>query len=410
MSFKFLLKLCLLCSTAFCFQFKKDCVSKRHFETDRIATSWDIRVWAPRENTDARILTLVSQNEARSSLRKIDITRTEVHTLFIQGSHRAKNTSSIPGDGFPPGWREFRVTSDSRFKVWATGVEAPLVDVEDDVGAERVVVRGSNVTINCREPIVIWNVTEDRETAVPLGGPGRYDLAVFSRSPSSPVVTLGDRTRVLSWDPDLNMVTTFASQPRALPAFVQHNFTIECSQAENHFRCDVLAGQNETLVGSASLPDEIDELSIHGNQAENFIVILRDITSEEATAGDSNSSLEEADGPPDDWLNEALLSYSPIVSNFLLVVVVAVLYVKNKKLKMVNEALRRQLPDIKEKIQEPSVWRYLFWEFLNLFKNGRRRRSGISQPPKIPEKNPLNPSDEGRDEGAAKDYCGGDAD
>ncbi|XP_063592807.1 uncharacterized protein LOC134769943 isoform X2 [Penaeus indicus] len=394
MSFKFLLKLCLLCSTAFCFQFKKDCVAGRHFETDRIATSWDIRVWAPREDADARILTLVSENEARLSLRKIDITRTEVHTLFIRGSHRVKNSSSIPGDGIPPGWREFRVTSDSRFKVWVTGVEEPLVDVDDDVGAERVVVRGSNVTINCREPFFIWNVSEDQEATLPLGGPGRYDLAVFSRSPSSPVVMLGDRTRVLSWDPEFSMVTTFASEPRPLPAFVQHNFTIECSQAENHFKCDVLAGQNETLVGSASLPDEIDALSIHGSHAENFIVILRGIIYEEATAGD-NSSLEEADGPLVDWLN-GVLSYSPLVFNALLVVAVAVLYVKNKK--------------IKEKIPEPIIWRHLYWEFLNLFKNGRCRRSGISQAPKIPEKNPLNPNDEDMDEGAAIGDCGGDAD
>ncbi|XP_037791378.1 uncharacterized protein LOC119586720, partial [Penaeus monodon] len=176
MSFNFLLKLCLLCSAASCFQFKNDCVSKNHFETDRIATSWDIRVWAPREATDARILTLVAENEARSSLRKTDIARTEVRTLFIQGSRREKSSSSIPGDGIPPGWREFRVTSDSRFKVWVAGVEEPLVDVEDDVRAEKVIVRGSNVTINCREPMAIWTVSEDRETYLPLEGPGRHDL------------------------------------------------------------------------------------------------------------------------------------------------------------------------------------------------------------------------------------------
>lgn len=128
-----------------------DCVSTHDFQTDRIATSWAVRVWAPREDADARILTLVSENDAGPSLRKIDFTRTELHALFGQGSHREKNSSLLPGDGISPGWAEFRVTSDSRFKVWVAGVAEPLVDVEDDVQAERVFVKGSNVTINCRE-------------------------------------------------------------------------------------------------------------------------------------------------------------------------------------------------------------------------------------------------------------------
>lgn len=94
---------------------------------------------------------------------------------------------------------------------------------------------------------IIWNVSEDREAALPVDCPGRYDLAVFSRSPSSPVVTLGNWTGVLSWDPEANMVTTFTSEPRALPAFIQHNFTVECSQAENHFRCDLLVNNIRIL-------------------------------------------------------------------------------------------------------------------------------------------------------------------
>ncbi|XP_027209171.2 uncharacterized protein [Penaeus vannamei] len=407
MSLKFLFKLCLLCNAAFCFQFQKDCVSTHDFQTDRIATSWAVRVWAPREDADARILTLVSENDAGPSLRKIDITGTELHALFGHGSHREKNSSLLPGDGISPGWAEFRVTSDSRFKVWVAGVAEPLVDVEDDVRAERVVVRGSNVTVNCREPMVIWNVTEDRVAALPADGPGRYDLAVFSRSPSSPVLTLGDQTRVLSWDPEANMVTTFTSEPRALPAFIQHNFTVECSQAENHFRCDLLAGQNETVVGSVSLPHGMNAFSIHGNRAENFIVILRYIKDEEAMDGNSNSSPEEEVVSRSYLFYERVLQYCPLFLNALLAVVVAMIYVKNKKLKMVIDTLKNQSPGIKEMPQEPSFWRRLCREFLNLFKNGKRKKSGNSPATKPPEEKPLNADDAGEGDGAADGDGGG---
>ncbi|XP_063592626.1 uncharacterized protein LOC134769822 isoform X2 [Penaeus indicus] len=329
-----LLTLHLLYGSVGSLGFATSCVPSSSLDTDGIGTKWEVISWAPK-NGGAVVLSLISKNDKNSSLRKIDITRTEVHTLFIQGGHRETKTSSIPDAGLPPGWREFRVTSDSRFKVWVMGVEEPLVDVEDDVRAERVVVRGSNVTINCREPFFIWNVSEDRETTLPLGGPGRYDLAVFSRSPLSPVVKLGNRTLVLSWDPEFSMVTTLALESRPLPAFVQHNFTLNCSYAQNHFQYNILAGQNDTVVGSVSLPEEVDWMSFRARSGEPFVVTsLKAQQEQEAAMPDPGTCLKNS------------ATFIPIYVNGVLAVICAFLAVKVWRLKMEMKSMIETKPPL----------------------------------------------------------------
>ncbi|XP_042888835.1 uncharacterized protein LOC122264157 isoform X2 [Penaeus japonicus] len=405
MAMNILLTICLMCTPVICFQFRKDCVSGRHFETDSIGTSWDVRAWVPKEDEGARILTLVSNNDARLTVRKIDVTRTEVRTLFMQGSYRERNTSLIAGEGISPGWQEFRVTSDSRFTVWAAGVDEPLVDVEDEVGAEKIDIKGSNVTVNCREPLTVWNVSDVGETAVPLEGPGRYNLTVFSRSPSLPVLRLGAQRRVLSWDPKGSTITTFTTEPQALPGFIQHNFTVDCSQAENHFSCGLLAGQNDTLVGSVSLPHEIYSLSFHGRNGEHFIVIFQHtVTDVDAPPTSLNNSFEENVASRGYLFYEQILRYAPIFVNAILAVAVAVLYVKNKKLKMVIADA-----GLKDSIQEPSVWRKLFWDFLELFKRKKYKQRENSQSTKTREMKPLKANAGDKDEAVTDEGGDGDA-
>ncbi|XP_042888837.1 uncharacterized protein LOC122264159 isoform X2 [Penaeus japonicus] len=268
-----LLTLHFMCGSVFSFRFAKDCVPSNHLSIDVNGTNWYIRSWVPKD-ANGTVLSLVSKNEGNSILNKFDITRTEVSTLFVKKGPSEKNTSVIAGEGISPGWQEFRVTSDSRFKVWVTGVDEPLVDVEDEVGAEKLVILGSNVTVNCREPMTIWDVYKEQETAFPLGGPGRHNLTLFSRSPSSPLVKLGAQTLEFSWDSGESRVTTFAGELHPLPAFIQHNFTVDCSHAQNHFKCDILAGQSDTLVGSVSLPEEVTSMSFQARNGQPFIVLL----------------------------------------------------------------------------------------------------------------------------------------
>ncbi|XP_027209173.2 uncharacterized protein [Penaeus vannamei] len=322
-SYALLLTLHFLYASVDSFRFATNCVPRNSLDTDEIGSKWDVKTWVPKDGGVA-VLSLISKNDKKFSLRKIDITRTELHALFRQGIY-LKNSSLPLGDGISPGWAEFRVTSDSRFKVWVAGVAEPLVDVEDDVQAERVFVKGSNVTINCREPFIIWNVSEDREAALPVDCPGRYDLAVFSRSPSSPVVTLGNWTGVLSWDPEAN-IATFA-EPRPMPAFTQHNFTLNCSFAQNHFKYNFLAGQNDTLVGSVSFPEEVAGMSFRAENGDRFVVTLQNAQQEQEAA--MTSRLPD---PGTDF--EKIDTYFPVFLNGVLAVICVFLGVKIWQLKM----------------------------------------------------------------------------
>ncbi|XP_063609889.1 uncharacterized protein LOC134783813 [Penaeus indicus] len=229
-------------------------------------------VWIPQTSEDEVLVSLTCAEDQIYFVRRIEIKKGLVNVKEMRGGIDKYDTFDIPEGVLRLGWMDFTLALSSRFRVMMGNTT--IADIED-VLTSSVTIQGSNVTVGCSEPIIAWEVAEERETVIPVAGMVPHKVSLFSRSASLPVLSLGPNTLRLSWDPITKSITTLASDPRPLPAFLVHNLTVDCHPWGALTKCDILAGPNDSLAGSALLPDDFTSFSFRANNKDNFVVILQ---------------------------------------------------------------------------------------------------------------------------------------
>lgn len=251
---------------------QEGCISEAAKITMFRGTEITATAWIPPASEDEVLVSLTCAEDQIYFVRRIEIKKELVTVKEMRGGIDKYESFDIPDGVLRPGWMDFTLVLGSRFRV-VTG-NTTIADIED-VLTSSVTIQGSNVTVGCSEPIIAWEVAEERETVLPAAGLVPHKLSLFSRSASLPVLSLGPNTLRLSWDPNSEAITTLTSEPRPLPAFLLHNLTLDCHPWDVLTKCDILAGPNESLAGSVLLPDEFTSFSFRANNKDNFVVILQ---------------------------------------------------------------------------------------------------------------------------------------
>ncbi|XP_042877612.1 uncharacterized protein LOC122256768 [Penaeus japonicus] len=193
--------------------------------------------WIPDAGEDEVLLSLTSAEDQIYFVRRIEIRKSLVHVKEMRGGIDKDDAFDIPDGVFRPGWMDFTLVLNSRFRL-TTG-NTTLVDVHD-VLTSSVTIEGSNVTVGCAEPIIAWEVAGGEEAVMPALGLEPRRVSLFSRAASLPELSLGPNTLRLGWDPVAGAVTTLTSAPRPLPAFLLHNLTLDCHPRGSLTKCDIL--------------------------------------------------------------------------------------------------------------------------------------------------------------------------
>ncbi|XP_063592505.1 uncharacterized protein LOC134769696 [Penaeus indicus] len=135
--------------TVSCLQLLDECMPKKRLETYIKGSEMKLRVWVPVIG-DATFLTLISKNDRTGMSRKIEIKK-NVATVQTKDEDTVSPEQELPiqNNSLPHGWVNFMVTSNENFKVTVPDVKLTLVDIEDDVQGKDIIIKGSNVTLNC---------------------------------------------------------------------------------------------------------------------------------------------------------------------------------------------------------------------------------------------------------------------
>ncbi|XP_047489014.1 uncharacterized protein LOC125039251 isoform X2 [Penaeus chinensis] len=348
------LSLIFLQEAAFGLHVQEGCISKPAKVAMLRGTEITATVWIPQTNEDEVLVSLTCAEDQIYFVRRIEIKKGLVNVKEMRGGIDRYDTFDIPEGVLRLGWMDFTLALSSSFRVMIGNTT--IADIEE-VLTSSVTIQGSNVTVGCSEPLIAWEVAEEREAVIPVAGLVPHKVSLFSRSASLPVLALGPNTLRLSWDPITQSITTLASDPRPLPAFLLHNLTVDCHPWGALTKCDILlnlrqvntlrlnlvhtnppstlkTGPNASLAGSALLPDDFTSFSFRANNKDNFVVILQysrqDEVEEKVCPATKDLVTNPANAESHGWKAAAIACASFNVVLLTAVIVLTVILIKNR--------------------------------------------------------------------------------
>ncbi|XP_047489015.1 uncharacterized protein LOC125039251 isoform X3 [Penaeus chinensis] len=326
------LSLIFLQEAAFGLHVQEGCISKPAKVAMLRGTEITATVWIPQTNEDEVLVSLTCAEDQIYFVRRIEIKKGLVNVKEMRGGIDRYDTFDIPEGVLRLGWMDFTLALSSSFRVMIGNTT--IADIEE-VLTSSVTIQGSNVTVGCSEPLIAWEVAEEREAVIPVAGLVPHKVSLFSRSASLPVLALGPNTLRLSWDPITQSITTLASDPRPLPAFLLHNLTVDCHPWGALTKCDILTGPNASLAGSALLPDDFTSFSFRANNKDNFVVILQysrqDEVEEKVCPATKDLVTNPANAESHGWKAAAIAcaSFNVVLLTAVIVLTVILIKIKN---------------------------------------------------------------------------------
>ncbi|XP_069990165.1 uncharacterized protein [Penaeus vannamei] len=130
----------------------------------------------------------------------------------------------------PEGWLSFRleVAPDYRlYRMAKDGTQVLLFERSLALPVQEVVISGSNITLGCDADWYAWRV-DGESVVVPLTPGGNQLVAVYSNSHFTPTLVLGSLNVTLTAE---QKNARDVDDGKALPPYMSHEFTIECSVA-----------------------------------------------------------------------------------------------------------------------------------------------------------------------------------
>ncbi|XP_027228518.2 uncharacterized protein [Penaeus vannamei] len=251
-----------------------DCIARRQHT---ITSPWgnsQVTVWNPPDGeTSEPLLTLMADfygTDLPDDYTRVLVFREKIEVDVTSSESRELKLVNIDRI-LPEGWLEFQVALSERLQIFAPDSGHPLLDIENQLTVEQLFIEGSNITVNCKDPVA-WEVKGEPEP-VPLADMGWYNLTIFSRSPVFPVLSLGYKDFDLGWDG--NAVSSRTSHGLPLPAFTKHHIAVKCDASEQVVECSLMEGSTFEALGTVYLKDMIHFFTVGGSKSkESFLIFV----------------------------------------------------------------------------------------------------------------------------------------
>ncbi|XP_063600906.1 uncharacterized protein LOC134777015 [Penaeus indicus] len=207
---------------------------------------------------------------------------------FINSEPTKGNFTINPS--LPNGWVDLQLKFEEKLEVWIAGFPGPLVREQNGFPVEKVELKGSNTTVNCRDDMVAWRVNHTRQV-IPVAGPGSYRLTMYSGSPFTP--------KFISAEGELSIalegkayITGQGVPP--LPPYKDHNFTLECNHSNSKINSCYLQAPGSDVIGPLVWSNS--SITVSTEHGYFFLLLSQKIVAKakEPTMGATEDSSEKA--------------------------------------------------------------------------------------------------------------------
>ncbi|XP_042874799.1 uncharacterized protein LOC122254976 [Penaeus japonicus] len=237
-----------------------------------------VSAWKPLDHKtdilELKVISKASDSLGKHTYDKVVVTSEEVTLTVMRMYDKTSMTYSFPqlsGEG----WRDYIFSINSNYVFTSVADDASItLNVTRDLEPDYILVKGSNITLNCLSEVRIWNATGS-PVFIPMSGSEQHSLSIFSKQEVIPTLRLNTATARLSYNASGITLTDEESVQRALPAFTQHNLTLDCSYGVHAAPMCVVGANNmsEKRLFMNELPRSLE---ITGREKDNFYILLHD--------------------------------------------------------------------------------------------------------------------------------------
>ncbi|XP_063592554.1 uncharacterized protein LOC134769744 [Penaeus indicus] len=252
----------------------EDCIARRQRTITSPWGNFQLTVWnPPGGETSEPLLTLMAEfygKDLPDDYTRVLVFREKIEIDVTSSESRSLTYVNI-NPILPKGWLDFRVELSDRLQIFAPGFNYPLLDIRNQMTVEQLFIEGSNITVNCKDPVA-WEVNGEAES-VPLVRTGWYNLTILSRSPVFPVLSFGSKDFDLGWDGKAVASRTTHGLP--LPAFTEHHISVKCEASEQILECSLMKkGNTNEKIDTVYLSHMIHFFTIKGDARDSFLILM----------------------------------------------------------------------------------------------------------------------------------------
>ncbi|XP_047488101.1 uncharacterized protein LOC125038608 [Penaeus chinensis] len=187
------------------------------------------------------------------------------------------------------GWVDLQLKFEEKLEVRIAGWPGPLIKVPNAFHVEKVKLKGSNTTVNCRDDMVAWRVNHTRQV-IPVAGAAPYRLTMFSGSSFTPKFISAEEELSLGLEGEAYVIGQ--GVPR-LPPYKDHNFTLACNHSDSRVNSCYLQALDSCVIGPL-VCSEIDcSITVSTGHGYFFLLLIRKTvnnTEDDATTLDITES------------------------------------------------------------------------------------------------------------------------